>query len=71
MNILDLFNLFNRPVKHSVPSDFRRNVRKHRVVGYVSDPNSKHPGFGFQGKITPMRSRVKFSKTAKAGARNK
>jgi hypothetical protein len=65
MNFLDLFNIFKRPVKHSVPSDFRRNARKYRVVGYVQDSNSKHPGFGFQGKITPMRRHFRFSKTAK------
>ena len=69
MNILEkinnawnkLFKVNNKPT----PADFRRGVRKHRVIGYSVDVNSKNRGL-FMGGIVPMKRRFKgVSRTAK------
>jgi hypothetical protein len=58
MNILEhLIKKFTRPQKLT-PAEFRRGVRKHRVIGYSIDKNLKHDGT-FKGSITPMRRRFK------------
>ena len=66
MNLFELFsNAFRKITAKPTPADFRRGVRKHRIVGYSIDPNSKNPGM-FKGGITPMRNRFKgVSRTAK------
>ena len=49
--------------RNPTPADFRRGARKHRIVGFLSDKNSKHVG-SFRGGITPMKQRFKgVSKT--------
>lgn len=65
MNLFDLFsNAFRKITAKPTPADFRRGVRKHRIVGYLKDFNSKHPGM-FKGGITPIRNRFKgVSRTA-------
>ena len=63
MNIFQLLaEKFQQGIRRTTkptPAEFRRGYRKHRIIGYVADPNSKHPGLGFQGKVTPMRRRRK------------
>jgi hypothetical protein len=62
---VNLFKKSTRIILRPTPADFRRGVRKHRIIGYLQDPNSKQVGI-FKGKITPMRRRFKgVSLTAK------
>ena len=64
---MNIFNLFDdvaqwwKSLKTSnkpTPADFRRGVRKHRVIGYSVDVNSKNRGL-FMGGIVPMKRRFK------------
>jgi len=44
--------------RNPTPADFRRGVRKHKIIGYLLDKNSKHVGT-FHGGITPIKRRFK------------
>jgi len=69
LNIIDSMSDFIKklfaPKRKPSPADFRRGVRKHRVIGYSVDVNSKNRG-QFMGDIVPMKRRFKgVSRTAK------
>lgn len=55
--LLDKFQKVFKPTKPT-PADFRRGVRKHKIIGFSFDKNSKHVG-NFRGGITPMKRRFK------------